>query len=92
MNPLANIPSATTDLAALQRGGVIMAHFTVPTFTTEHVAIADPLTFDLRVGVWPEHVSVDTWAAGAKAITNSEMEGGLATYGFPPPSGPAKKW
>ncbi|SPE30198.1 Fibronectin, type III domain protein [Candidatus Sulfopaludibacter sp. SbA3] len=83
MAPLANIPSAVTDLAAKQRGGVIIAHFTVPVFTTEHVAIKDPLTLDLRVGVWPEHATVDTWAAGAKPAPAPALAGGFANYEIP---------
>ncbi|MDR3700967.1 MAG: fibronectin type III domain-containing protein [Candidatus Sulfopaludibacter sp.] len=83
LTPLANIPFAPADLAALQRGGAILAHFTVPTMTTEHVAIQSALTLDLRIGVWPEHASVETWAAGAKRIANPKMVGGLAAYEIP---------
>ena len=70
-------------MAALQRGDRIIAHFTVPTMTTEHITIQSSLALDLRIGVWPEHASVETWAAGAKRIENAKMEGGLATYEIP---------
>lgn len=83
MTPLANIPSPVTDLAARQRGGAIIVHFTVPVFTTEHVTLKEMPVLDLRVGVWPEHASVDTWAAGAKSINNPKLEGGIATYQIP---------
>ncbi len=83
LTPLANIPFAPADVAALQRGDKILAHFTIPTLTTEHVAIQSSVTLDLRIGVWPEHASVETWAAGAKRIANPKMEGGLATYEIP---------
>jgi hypothetical protein len=83
MAPLANVPSAVTDLAAIQRGGIIIAHFTVPVFTTEHVAIRDLPALDLRVGVWPEHASVDTWAAGAKRAPDPALAGGMANYQIP---------
>jgi hypothetical protein len=81
--PLANIPSSITDLAARQRGGDIIAHFTLPAFTTEHIAIKDPLTLDLRVGVWPENVGVETWAANAKRIPPPKTTGAIATYLIP---------
>jgi hypothetical protein len=35
MNPLLNIPVRVTDLAAVQRGGVIIYQFTLPVLTTE---------------------------------------------------------
>jgi hypothetical protein len=34
--PLANVPQRISDLAAVQRGSTIIAHFTIPTFTTEN--------------------------------------------------------
>jgi hypothetical protein len=83
LTPLANIPFAPVDVAALQRGDKILAHFTVPTMTTEHVVIQGSLALDLRIGVWPEHASVETWAAAAKPIADPKMEGGLATYEIP---------
>lgn len=81
--PLANIPSAVTDLAALQRGGTIIAHFTIPVFTTERLPIRDPLTFDLRVGEWPEHAAVEGWAAVAQRMPAPTLANGLATYQIP---------
>jgi hypothetical protein len=78
--PLANIPSTINDLAARQRGGTIIAHFTIPTFTTEHIAIRDNLNLDLRIGVWPEGAGVDTWAASAKRISPGKLANGMATY------------
>ncbi len=83
MVPLANIPSTVTDLAAIQRGGTIIAHFTLPAFTTEHVVIPGSLTLDLRIGVWPEGASVDTWASRAKQISNPSLAAGIATYEIP---------
>ena len=83
MAPLANIPSPVTDLSAIQRGNVIIAHFTVPAFTTEHIAVKESLTLDLRIGVWPEHTGVETWAAAAKAAPEPTLEGNLANYKIP---------
>jgi hypothetical protein len=48
--PLANVPARVTDLAAIQRASRIILHFTVPTFTTEGVAIKPPLKLDVRIG------------------------------------------
>jgi len=81
--PLANIPSTITDVAARQRGGTIIVHFTIPTFTTEHIAIRENLTLDLRVGVWPEGAGVDTWAAPAKHISPGKRANNIATYEIP---------
>jgi hypothetical protein len=81
--PLANIPSTITDVAARQRGATIIAHFTIPTFTTEHIAIRENLTLDLRVGVWPEGAGVDTWAASAKRFTPANRANSIATYEIP---------
>ena len=72
-----------TDLAAVQRGGTIIAHFTLPALTTEHVVITGSLTPDLRVGVWPEGASVDTWAASAKKFSDPTIAAGVATYEIP---------
>ncbi len=83
MVPLANIPATVTDLAAVQRGGAILAHFTPPAFTTEHVVISGPLAPELRIGVWPEGASVETWAASAKPAASPIVENGLETYRVP---------
>jgi hypothetical protein len=81
--PLANIPSPITDLAARQRGSTIIAHFTIPTFTTEHIGIRENLNLDLRIGIWPEGAGVETWAASAKHISPGKPANGIATYEIP---------
>lgn len=81
--PLANVPGTVTDLAAVQRGGTIIAHFTLPAFTTEHVAVNGSLTPDLRIGVWPEGASVETWAASATKFSDPTIAAGIATYEIP---------
>ena len=48
--PLLNIPSAVSDLKALQRGDRILIDFTAPALTTEGVGIKDSITLDLRIG------------------------------------------
>ncbi|HXS97258.1 MAG TPA: hypothetical protein VN736_21825 [Candidatus Limnocylindrales bacterium] len=48
--PLANIPMRVADVAALQRGGTIFVHFTVPARTTENNPIREPLRVELKAG------------------------------------------
>jgi hypothetical protein len=82
--PLANVPSPVTDLAAMQRGGVVIAHFTVPQLTTESRPIPLPLTLDLRAGPNPgDHFDHNQWAAQARHIPAPEITGALATYNIP---------
>lgn len=83
LTPLANVPAPVTDLAARQRGGIIIAHFTIPAFTTERIAIKGQLDLDLRIGVWPEHASVENWAEGAQPIAAPPNPIGMATYEIP---------
>lgn len=82
--PLANVPTPIVDLAALQRGGTIYVHFTVPARTLENVLIRDPLTLDLRIGLWPANYSRYQWAAAATPMPERELKPGvLATYEIP---------
>lgn len=82
--PLANIPTRVTDLAAIQRGGRIIAHFTIPQLTTEDKPIPRPLTLDLRVGPNPsDHFDENQWASGARHIPAPEVTGAMATYEIP---------
>ncbi len=76
--PLANVPGAVTDLSAVDRGSRIMVNFTVPTQTTEGVAIRRPLRFDLRIGAASEN-----WAANAKAVAGGAVRDGIAHYDIP---------
>ena len=82
--PLANIPTRVTDLAAIQRGGRIIAHFTVPQLTTEDKPIPRPVTFDLRVGPnASDHFDENQWASQARHIPAPEVTGAMATYEIP---------
>ncbi|MBS1859541.1 MAG: hypothetical protein JST11_29480 [Acidobacteria bacterium] len=82
--PLANVPVRVTDLAAIQRGGVVIAHFTVPQLTTESKPIPLPLTLDLRAGPNAgDHFDQNQWAAQARHIPAPEITGALATYNIP---------
>ena len=85
MAPRANVPGKITDLAAVQRGSVIWAQFSVPPRTTEGLAITTPLTFDLHAGPGPgvEPFDREQWVAQTKQFAPFAVEGGLAIYQIP---------
>jgi hypothetical protein len=86
--PLANVPPRVEDLAALQRGSVIISHLTIPQLTTEGKPIPRPLTFDLRIGPYAgEHFDENAWASSARHVVTPEITGPVATYEIP-----AKEW
>src|ERR1035437_9062917 len=80
--PPANIPPKVSDLAAMQRGGRIIVHFTVPAKTTEGHPIPPPLRLDLRAGTAGEFEE-NQWAAGARQIPPGALTGGVARYEIP---------
>lgn len=84
--PLANVPARVLDLSAVQRGGKIIAQFTIPLVTTENVTIQDPLHFDLRIGTEVNPFSADRWAAEATPVAAPKAPKGVALYEIP--SGP----
>jgi hypothetical protein len=82
--PLANVPAPVSDLAAVQRGPILIVHCTVPTRTTEAVLIKNPVRLDLRIGaVADEHFNSEEWVSHAKAVSEAEIHDGLATYRIP---------
>lgn len=81
--PLANVPGHITDLAAIQRGGRLIVHFTPPTQTTEGSAIKTPLKLDLRIGTAMAQFRAEDWAAAARAIPAAPVKNGLAEYEVP---------
>jgi fibronectin type 3 domain-containing protein len=81
--PLANIPARVNDLAATQRGGRIVAQFTVPPRTTEGVAIKTPLTLDLRIGTAEPPFNQEAWAAHATPVAAGPAGNGVARYEIP---------
>jgi hypothetical protein len=88
MPPLANIPAAVTDLAAVQRSTRIIVQFTLPSQTTEGIAIRSPLKVDLRAGSGAiEPFSAVAWAEHAKPVPPGPIEKGHALVGIP-----AKEW
>jgi len=91
--PLANVPAAPQDLAATQRGANIIAHFTLPTLTTEMIPIKGALELDLRAGPPPAPWNASEWAAHAQRIASAQLikipapnkkvtEGHVAEYHF----------
>jgi hypothetical protein len=83
MAPRANVPGKITDLAAVQRGSLIYAQFSVPPRTTEGIAIATPLTFDLRAGPGVDPFKLEQWVAQTKQFAPFAVQGGLAVYHIP---------
>jgi hypothetical protein len=81
--PLANIPARVHDLAAIQRGDRIIAHFSVPQLTTEGIAIQSPITIDFRAGLGPDPFNMGFWAAHARRIDSPMRQNGIATYEIP---------
>ncbi|MGO9896564.1 MAG: fibronectin type III domain-containing protein [Bryobacteraceae bacterium] len=81
--PLANIPARVHDLAAIQRGAKIVAHFSVPQLTTEGLAIQSPVTFDFRVGEGRNPFDMAVWASHARQIGPPVQQNGLASYEIP---------
>jgi hypothetical protein len=83
LKPLANVPAKVADLAAVQRGSIIIAHFSVPKLTTENHPIAKPVTFDLRIGVTPEPFNSAQWLDNSKPLTAITISQGLGTVEIP---------
>ena len=82
--PLMNIPARVTDLAAVQRGSRVIAHFTAPTLTTEGVVLKQDVEFDLRIGPKPAGAfQAQAWAASAKSGGPGALENGRAEYQIP---------
>src|SRR5580658_2067168 len=71
--PLANVPNAPADLAVIQRGAKLIAHFTVPDLTTEGFPIKDPPDLDLRAGPAPDPWSESVWSAQAERVAPTRM-------------------
>src|ERR1039458_5849448 len=83
LTPLANVPAKITDLAAVQRGSVLIVHFTVPQLTTEKRPIDKPLKLDLRMGSTPEPFNPAQWLDHAKPLSGIRVDQGLATLEIP---------
>jgi len=71
--PLANVPNAPADLAAIQRGGKLIAHFTVPDLTTEGFPMKEAPQLDLRAGPAPDAWNESVWAAQAERVAPARI-------------------
>jgi hypothetical protein len=71
--PLANVPSAPSDLATIQRGAKLIAHFTVPGTITEGYPIKGDLQLDLRAGPAPDVWNQSEWAAHAERVAPAHV-------------------
>jgi len=80
--PLANVPANVTDLAAIQRGAVIVVQFTVPARTTEGQPVPPSLELDLRAGT-AVNFEENQWAAEARKFPAPELKGPTARYELP---------
>jgi len=76
--PALNIPQRMTDLVAFERGDRIYIYFTIPSLTTDGLAVRDIDSLDLRVGANPASgFNLTQWIAGAKRIdTSSPLQPG----------------
>ncbi len=83
LTPLANVPAKVTDLAAVQRGSIVIVHFTVPHLTTEARPIGKPVNLDLRIGSTPEPFNSAQWLDHAKPLSGIRIDQGLATLEIP---------
>jgi hypothetical protein len=83
LTPLANVPAKVSDLAAVQRGAIVIVHFSVPALTTERRPIPKPAKFDLRIGATPEPFNPAQWLDHTKPLTEIHINQGLATVEVP---------
>jgi hypothetical protein len=82
--PLMNIPGRGENLAAVQRGSDIIAHVTLPVYTTEGVILKQSVRLDLRLAPKPSGpFNAIAWAAGAKAVGGGTIANGIAEYRIP---------
>jgi len=82
--PLMNIPGRGDNVAAVQRGSNIIAHVTLPAYTTEGVVLKQSVRLDLRIGPKPDgSFNAVAWAAGAKAVGGGTIANGIAEYRIP---------
>ncbi len=81
--PLANIPARVSDLTAVQRGGHILAQFTLPPLTTEGATIRSTLELDLRIGESEAPFRDEEWAAHARKVPGGSVSGVTAKFEIP---------
>lgn len=79
--PLANVPEAVANLAAIQRGAALEVRFPIPLLTTEKRPLKQPLKYDLRIGA--PAAAVQAWETNAKPVSGVHAENGVAVYEVP---------
>ncbi len=73
--PALNRPNRVTDLAAVQRGDKIIAHFTLPSRTTEGLAVKGTPEIELRVGPMPQgEFRTPEWERASERIDNATLK------------------
>jgi hypothetical protein len=82
--PALNIPERVQDLRVVQRGDVIVVHFTVPGVTTETLPLPETGEVDLRGGPMPGgDFKVESWADSAQKYPAEGLKPGPATLEIP---------
>ena len=81
--PVLHIPQHVTDLSAVEQGARILIEFTLPSRTTENLAMAEPVTIELRIGPAPSPFDRGAWEAGAKEFTDLPTDAATVKYGAP---------
>jgi fibronectin type 3 domain-containing protein len=76
MPPALNIPQRIADLTAVQIGDRVEIEFTLPSLTTEGIALKTLGGVDLRAGVASKPFKEDQWAESAKVMETSPEQPG----------------
>jgi len=79
--PALHIPQTVKDLTVRQVGSSIVVNFTIPSLTTEGIAMDRVRSVDLRIG--DSTGSADEWAAAAQPASPSETAPGPAQVRIP---------
>ena len=66
--PSPELPSAVTDLSAVEQGDQIHITFSTPPRTTDNLPIKQFSEVDLRIGPTPVPFDFDRWSVTAKAV------------------------
>src|SRR6266850_2651563 len=81
--PALHIPERVTDLSASQQGARIVAHFTLPSHTTESLDITKPVRIELRAGPGDTPFRAEAWEAAAKVFDDVPTGHPAVMYSLP---------
>ncbi len=81
--PALHIPQRVADLSATQQGAQIVAQFTLPSRTTDHLDIRKPVTVELRVGPAGTPLQAEDWDAGDKLLYDVPLGQTAVKYSVP---------